>query len=82
MNTPTPVTVAFNSGGGMRSNTPARSSPREKRLANSTARCWSSSSGLVVYPARTAEMRSCCLTLVVGRDEIFVIAANTNWRVR
>lgn len=56
---PTPVTVAFNSGGGIRSRTPTRSSPSEKRLANSTARCWSSNSRFVVYPARTLAMRSC-----------------------
>ena len=56
---PTPVTVAFSSGGGIRSRTPTRSSPSEKRHANSTARCWSSNSGFVVYPARTVAMRSC-----------------------
>jgi len=78
---PTPVRVAFSSGGGMRSNTPTRSSPSEKRLANSTARCWSSNSGFLVYPARTVAMRSCWLLLVVGREEIFVIDANTNCRV-
>ena len=79
---PTPVTVAFSSGGGMRSKTPTRSSPSEKRLANSTARCWSSNSGFDVYPASTAAIRSCWLLLVVGRDEIFVIDAKTNWRPR
>jgi hypothetical protein len=49
---PTPMTVAFNSGGGMRSNTPSLNSPRLNRLANSTDRCCSSSSGLVVNVAR------------------------------
>ena len=56
---PMPLTVAFSSGGGILSRTPTRSSPSEKWLANSTARCWSSNSGFVVYPARRVAMRSC-----------------------
>jgi len=39
INSPTPITVAFNSGGGICSNTPIRVSPKVNKLANSTARC-------------------------------------------
>lgn len=75
---PTPDTVAFNSGAGIRSNTPALRSPSANKLANSTARCCSSSSIFVVYDARMAAMRSCCAALVVGLAEILVIAAKVN----
>lgn len=77
------MTVAFNSGGGMRSSTPSlSSSPRLNKLANSTARCCSSSSGLVVYLARVSAMRSCSAGEVLRREEIFVTAASTNCCVR
>ena len=77
-----PITVAFNSGAGIRSKTPDFRSPKAKRLANSTPRCWISSSGFVVYPAMRVATRSCWAGLVVGREQIFVIAARTNWRMR
>lgn len=66
----------------MRSRTPDFKSPSANRLANSTLRCWISSSGLVAYPAMRVAIRSCWEGLVVGREHIFVIAARTNWRMR
>ena len=70
--------VAFNSGAGMRSKTPDFKSPNANRLANSTLRCWISSSGLVAYPAIRVAILSCWVGLVVGLEDIFVIAARTN----
>ena len=72
------MTVAFNSGAGIRSKTPDFKSPNANKLANSTLRCWISKSGLVEYPAMRVEMRSCWTAVVVGREDIFVIAARTN----
>lgn len=76
------MTVAFNSGGGILSKTPSLISPKLNKLANSTARCCSSSSGLVVYLARTSAIRSCCTDVVVGLAEILVRPVRTNCLVR
>lgn len=59
-NLPIPITVAFSSGGGILSSTPPLISPRLNKLANSTARCCNSSSGLVVYSASNSDILSCC----------------------
>ena len=72
------MTVAFNSGGGILSSTPDLTSPRVNKLANSTARCWISSSGLVVYEASRACILACWAAEVVEREEILVMAVRTN----
>jgi len=82
IHTPTPITVALSSGGGIRSRTPLFRSPKVNKLANSTARCCSSSSGLVVYLARTSAILCCCGELIVGLEANLVILVRRNWRVR
>lgn len=76
------MTVALSSGAGIRSRTPTNISPWLNKLANSTDRCWISSSGLVEKPFNTAAILSLWALVVRGRLDSLVKDVSTNCRVR